>query len=74
MSGANAALRIKQVLKSCYFQILAGAGGRDLHRACEVARLRWKIKPDPDNPRYIHTGIWGRLPADPLTTNCSGGL
>ena len=55
MSGANAALRIKQVLKSCYFQILAGAGGRDLHRACEVARLRWKIKPDPDNPRYIHT-------------------
>jgi DNA-binding response OmpR family regulator len=20
-----------------------------------VARLRWKIEPDPENPRYIHT-------------------
>ena len=20
-----------------------------------IARLRWKIEPDPDNPRYIHT-------------------
>lgn len=32
-----------------------------------VARLRWKIEPDPENPRYIHT-VYGdgyRLTPDP---------
>ena len=24
-----------------------------------IARLRWKIEPDPDHPRYIHTVYGG---------------